>query len=308
MALGGLPYFGRMIAGLLSGPGWEFRYVESAGRNPQAWAATAAAVARADAVYLIGGQIERRSRPDLLALATHKPIVMHWVGSDVTYARGVAADGRLSPRLVSRPVHWTEVDWTAAELEPLGIHAEVVPLTSARLRSAEAPLPDCLTVLTYLPAARPEFYGRSRVFRLATRLPEVRFLVAGNTGPDVAAPPNVAFLGWAAAMEQTYPRCSALLRLTDHDGLSFMVLEALAAGRHVIWNHPLPGVIEARDEEAALAALQDLQARQRAGRLTANDCGRHAVLERYAPERVRREILSRFDAILSRRSAPSRSP
>jgi glycosyltransferase involved in cell wall biosynthesis len=299
VAVGGLPYFGRMLASLLSGPGWEFHYVELPRRNPGAWARALATIARADAVYLVGGQIERRSRPDWLALAVRRPIVMHWVGSDVSYALDVARKGRGSSRLAGRPVHWAEVEWTAAELEPLDIKADVVPLTSARLRTAQMPLPESFTVLTYLPPARPEFYGRSRVFRIAARLPNVRFLVAGHAGPDASAPPNIEFLGWVTAMDAVYARCSVLLRLTDHDGLSFMVLEALAAGRYAIWNHPLSGVIEAGDESEALAALQDLQARQRRGELGPNDCGREAVLRRYAAERVRGEILSRFAAIVS---------
>jgi glycosyltransferase involved in cell wall biosynthesis len=298
VVVGGLPYFGRMLAGLLSGGGWEFRYVGSAGRSPQGWAAAIQVIARAEAIYLIGGQLERWSRPDLLTLATRKPIAMHWVGSDVTYALHAASRGRLSPRLVSQPVHWAEVEWTAAELEPLGVHAAVVPLTSAQLSTEVAPLPDRFTVLAYLPYARPEFYGRSLVYRLATRLPDTCFLVVGNAGPDAEAPANVEFLGWVPAMEQVYPRCSVLLRISEHDGLSFMVLEALAAGRHAIWNHPLAGVTEARTDAQALEALRELQARQRAGRLTANDLGRQAVLERYAPARVRGDILSRFDALL----------
>ncbi len=227
---------------------------------------------------------------------------MHWVGSDVTYALDAAQKGRLSPRLLAGPVHWAEVEWTAAELQPLGIEPAIVPLTSAQIATRHMPLPEEFTVLTYLPPARAEFYGCSIVYRLAAQLPAVRFLVAGNSGPDSSAPPNVQFLGWVESMPSVYPRCSALLRLTEHDGLSFMVLEALAAGRHVIWNHPLPGVTEVHNEDEALAALKDLCARHTQGTLRPNEEGLNAIRARYAPERVRGEILARFAAILDGRN------
>jgi hypothetical protein len=299
VAVGGLPYFGRMLATLLSGPGRDFQYVETTGKNPGGWVRTMTALARADAVYLIGGQIERWSRPDWLALLLRRPMIMHWVGSDVTYALAAARRGRTSPRLIGRPAHWAEVDWTAAELRLLGVRAEIVPLTSARLRASDTPLPDSFTVLTYLPPARAEFYGRSRVYRIAARLPDVRFLVAGNSGPDLGAPANVEFTGWVEAMEKLYPRCTVLLRLTEHDGLSFMVLEALAAGRHVIWNHPLDGVITAQGEDAALDALENLRSDHLAGRLKLNLAGQSTVLTRYGPAVVRDALLRRFAALLN---------
>jgi hypothetical protein len=288
-----------MIAQLLAGPGWEFRYVESAGRRPLAWTETAAAISRADIVYLIGGQIERWSRPDWLVRLVRRPIVMHWVGSDVTYALNAAGAGRASPQLIARPLHWTEVNWTAAELEPLNIRAQVVPLTSARVYALETPLPEPLTVLAYLPTTRPEFYGRSSVYRLATALPDLRFLVVGGKHQDERAPANVEFLGWVDDMREVYARCSVLLRLPEHDGLSFMVLEALAACRYVVWNYPLDGVTFVHSDSDAQAALELLRARQLAGQLPLNDAGRRSVLERYAPEHVRDEILSRLEQVLT---------
>lgn len=298
IAVGGLPYFGRMMADELSGNGWHCRYVASAGRNPVAWVATAKLVASADLIYLVGGQIERWSRPDWLVRVVRKPVVMHWVGSDVTFALAAARGARASLRLLQRPVHWTEAPWTSAELRPLGINASVVPLTSARLSSRPQPLPESFTVLAYLPDARPSFYGRELVLRLAAALHDVRFLVAGARGVGWEATPNVEFLGWQRDMEPVYARSSVLLRLPEHDGLSFMVLEALAAGRYVIWNHSQEGAFEAHDEPEASTLIQRLRNNHNAGSLTLNEAGIRTVRERYAPERVRADILNRFEAIL----------
>lgn len=297
--IGGLPYFGRMLADMLDGDGWQCRYLPSAGRRPAAWAATAAALSRADLVYLIGGQIERWSRPDWLVRLGRRPVVVHWVGSDVTYALGVARRRAASRSLLCRPVHWAEVEWTAAELRLLGIDAHVVPLTSLCLVGEVVPLPQRFTVLCYLPDARPDFYGRPFVMQLAASFPEARFLVAGTEGRGWAASANVEFLGWRSQMAPVYAQSSVLLRLPRHDGLSFMVLEALAAGRRVIWSHALDGVVEVHSEgeaRQALAALADAHAR---GMLRPDEAAARLTRERFSPARVRAEILSGFESALA---------
>ncbi|MGI8550499.1 MAG: glycosyltransferase family 4 protein [Dehalococcoidia bacterium] len=299
IVIGGLPYFGRMLAGLLRGSGWQCEYLQSAKVDPLAWAATARAVAGADLVYLIGGQIARWSRPDWLLRLGRRPVVMHWVGSDISYALNVARAGQTSGQLLQCPVHWSEASWTAQELRPLGVDAAVVPLTSARLPRQPAPLPLDFSVLTYLPDARPEFYGRASVLRLASSMPAVHFLVVGTRGHRYDAPANVEFLGWQHRMDSVYARSSVLLRLPRHDGLSFMVLEALAAGRQVIWNRPLEGVVRVHDEEDAHQQIERLLGAHLRGELQLNQVGLDLVRTRYAPEQVRGDILSRFEAILT---------
>jgi hypothetical protein len=298
VVIGGLPYFGSMLASLLAEEGWQISYIPSAGLRPSAWVSTAAAIGRADLVYLVGGQVERWSRPDWLARLSRVPIVMHWLGSDVTYALAAARNGRASNRLINRPTHWAEVDWTAKEIEPLGITADCVALTSTGLDFTAAPLPDAFSVLTYLPEARPGFYGQDVVVDLARALPEVQFLVAGSTGVSLPAAENFEPLGWVPRMAAAYARSTVLLRLPEHDGLSFMVLEALAAGRYVIWNHPLHGVIEVRSGEEALAQIRQLLDAHRAGRLAPNLTGRMFVQTTLSPEAVRAEILGRFASII----------
>jgi hypothetical protein len=299
--IGGLPYFGRMLATLLRGDGWEVCYLDSAGRRPGAWIATAAAVSRADLVYLVGGQIARQSRPDWLVRLVRCPVVMHWVGSDVTYAISAASKDRAADRLIHGPVHWAEVPWTAAELRQFGIEAAVVPLTSTDLAKEVTPLPKEFTVLSYLPGARAEFYGRDLVIALARAIPEASFLVAGSDGSGVDCPDNVKFLGWVSNMQQVYARSSVLLRMPEHDGQSFMVLEALAAGRHAIWNHEFDGVLYATSQEQARSHLERLLSQHRSQDLRVNTAGRDFIEQSFSPEAIRSEILGRFASLIRSR-------
>jgi len=288
-----------MLAGLLDGKDWQVRYVPTRPYPPWTPLIAVRQIASAELVYLLGGQVERWSRPDVLLRFFRGPVVMHWTGSDVTFARAAVERARSSRRLIEGPHHWAEVPWIADELRPLGIEAEIVPLTSTRLSSRPSPLPAKFTVLSYLPSGRPAFYGQPRVMEMAAALPEARFLIAGADGAGANAPANVEFLGWQTDMDSVYRRSTVLLRQPEHDGLSFMVLEALAAGRHVIWNHPIDGAIEARTPEAAIEALRGLLTLQRAGTLGINEAGLVSVQGSYAPERVRAEIRSRFEGLLA---------
>jgi hypothetical protein len=79
----GLPYFGKMLADDLSGLGWRATYLAHPGRSAKGWAKVAKETARADILYLIGSRIDRGSPQDRLMRLRRKPVVIHWVGTDV---------------------------------------------------------------------------------------------------------------------------------------------------------------------------------------------------------------------------------
>lgn len=301
LAVGGLPYFGRRLAGLLDGDGWRARYLETRGWAPRAALAALRTAVHAGLIYLVGGQIERLSRPHLLRLAVRAPIVMHWAGSDVLHARRTRSAGRATPALVRGVTHWTGAPWLVDELAIVGVRARWLPHSWVDAPASVPPLPSSaespFTVLTYLPSARLDFYGGEAVRHLAARLPDVDVLVAGtDTLPWGAA--NVRCLGWVADMAPVYARSHALLRLPQHDGLSFMVQEALAFGRHAIWRYPFTGAIQADDAGAAIAAVRALSDRHAAGTLPLNEVGAAHVRERFSRERIRAGLRAGFAEVL----------
>lgn len=290
VAIGGTPYFGRRLAALLDGAGWRARYLET--RRWQSVAALRAlhAVRRADVLYQVGGQVARRSRPDALLAVVRRPTVMHWTGSDVLYARDVVARGRVSERLRARCTHLAGAPWLVDELRGLGIVAHWTPHSAVDAPSRLPPLPERFAVLSYLRPGREDFYGLNVLLRAARALPDVDFFVVGCERLPGATCQNLRCLGWQRDMAPVYARTHVLLRLAAHDGLSFMVQEALAFGRYAIWNHPFPGVIEAGDADEACRRLAMLVTRHRAGALPLNRAGAAHVRERYHPRRIRDEL------------------
>jgi hypothetical protein len=92
---------------------------------------------------------------------------------------------------------------------------------------------------------------------------------------------------------------TVLLRLPKHDGKSMLVLEALARGRHVIWNYDFPGVHYASDTAEAISLLRALQETHAAGTLELNTGGYDFVKERFG----RAQLAAQFAALLDRVAA-----
>jgi glycosyltransferase involved in cell wall biosynthesis len=155
-------------------------------------------------------------------------------------------------------------------------------------------MPETFSVLTYLPEPRRSFYGEKLIYSIARRFPDVPFRVVGNGAPNTAAPLNVEFLGYVSDMANRIDESSVLLRLPQHDGKSMLVLEALARGRHVIWNYDFPGVHHAVNENEAASALAEFKRLHDAGLLAPNTTAHAEVGERFSRERLARE----FEAVL----------
>ena len=103
-------------------------------------------------------------------------------------------------------------------------------------------MPEKFAVLAKV--ADDRLYGGDILLKLAKDLPNVTFLVV--PGEDVQPSwllsrmekmTNLVYLGWRDDMLEVYKQSAVLLRLTRHDGLSYMVVESLALGRQVVWSH-----------------------------------------------------------------------
>lgn len=239
----------------------------------------------------------------LLARMLGKPRVIHWVGSDITTLR-------VNPGLRRWCRHpnvqnLAEAAWTIEELRELGIDAKLAPLPP-RLHAAEIrPLPRIFTVLFYLPKTRGEFYGRREYERLVRAFTgrNIRFYVVG--GGEFYAPPgaNVTRLGWQTDLERIYAESSTLVRFTARDGLSLMTLEALAAGRHVIWTKDFPYVTRAGSYDELERALTGMLDAHERGELVVQKEAAQYIAQTYSTERCIETIVTYWDEASGRRTS-----
>jgi len=175
-----------------------------------------------------------------------KVSVCHWEGTDVmraTKETGFRLMALILNKFVDLNITFSEN--LQKELGHIGIDSVVwpIPIDSEYFVIDELPpIPEEFSVLCKI--ADDWLYGSDIFLKLAQDLPKVRFLVVPGKDKQpskllarIGQVSNVDFLGWKNDMLEVYRRSSALLRLTEHDGLSYMVVEALALGRQVIWSH-----------------------------------------------------------------------
>ncbi len=206
--------------------------------------------------------------------------VRWWVGTDVLKCLRCVAMAEAARALdVAVDLNIAVAPHLVEELRGIGIGAEYVPSVCDLAALGAAPpavLPRC--VLVYLPTDRQDFYGQDAAAAAIEANPDLRFLVVGDDTHALAAYPNVRSLGWVADMDRIWPQVGALLRITEHDGLPRMVLEALARGRHVIYSWPLAGCWLARSRDDVQRHLTRFRTAgpNHAGRAAAMEIGAQA--------------------------------
>jgi len=231
-----------------------------------------------------------------LAKALGKTTVNHWLGTDVLYAitdKSYKWRARITSLFIDK--HLAVAPHLVQELDSVGIRAEEVPIVSQfipnTLRSAELVE---IRVLAYLPDEWEQFYGAAVVYQLAQQFPYVQFLVVGGTQGKQIGLTNVSNLGSVPAMkmDEVYGMAPIMIRVVEHDGLSRMVLEALAKGNQVIYSYDFPYCYRARNFEEAAACLT---------KVIADGCpinykGRRYVMENYDRQIASKRLLAALSA------------
>ncbi|HCW76559.1 MAG TPA: hypothetical protein DHU63_08475 [Candidatus Marinimicrobia bacterium] len=187
----------------------------------------------------------------------HLYVHVYFVGSDVLRLQTRKLADRLNWLGTLRVAHKVDAvaDWLVEELRPFHIRAGTDTIFVRSFNNPVFPMPEKFTVLIYLPPQRPEFFHASVMQELVHANPDIQFIIMGSgTGFDY---PNATVypIVYDRQMADYYRQTSVLIRMTHHDGLSNMVLEALSYGRQVIWNYPAPTV---HTTEPTFAAIQPI--------------------------------------------------
>jgi hypothetical protein len=295
----GHEYFAKLMVENLGAAGGANRYARLGAINGvRGRMRGMAAILRSDVLYSIGGGVAR-SRVIDFALLSRKTVVMHWVGTDVLEARDAVARRETDKNAMTRVTHWCEVPWIQNELKELGIAAEIVPIAALDAApTGELSLPSVFSVLSYVREGREVFYGMNDLVRLAEDFPAVPVRIAGISHYDRTLPPNVTLLGWKADMRDEYLNSVLYLRLPEHDGLSFSVLEALSYGRYVGYSYEYPQTILVDSYMRLKDVIKDLAGKFKEGSLRAHTAGAEFVKTHFA----RAAVLRTLDTKLARES------
>jgi glycosyltransferase involved in cell wall biosynthesis len=295
----GFDYYARYLSNLMNARSrnWRLQAYPSTrlGTAHALWA-----LRKADALISFGGPGPTIALAEA-AQARHIPVVVIWAGTDVLNAAEMPFElAVVRQRDFS---HISDGAWLVDELSVLGIHAKYLPVTAVDAVENIAPFPSRFRVLTHLPEPRRKFYGEDRYYAVAREMPEVEFVVVGPGDPNPAAPPNVTFRGYVKDLAPEIDEATVVLRLPEHDGKSMLVLEALARGRRVVWNHDFPHVRSVGNIAEAVAAVKEMYRSYLAGRLAPNEGGRDYVSAEFAPAKIAARFESHLDGVLASEAA-----
>ena len=186
--------------------------------------------------------------PSYMSRIFKKKSILHWIGGDVQVVsrmRRLQVSAKIIQNFID--ANLSGAPWLVNELNLNGIRSIYVPLPPPFVPPI-TPLPDQFRILVYIPASYSSIYATSKLIEvvtmLAKRVPDVTYLIVGSK-PSIDIE-NIKVLGnlTLSQMREVYAQVVALLRVLPHDGLSYMVLESLAAGRYVIWNYSFPYCIK----------------------------------------------------------------
>jgi hypothetical protein len=215
----------------------------------------------------------------------------------VLFAKDELARGLLDPWVRER-THWAVSPWLANEVRTLGIECEYVQASFVPPVSAH-PLPENFSVLVYAPSTkRAALYGLDLILEVAKKLPHIEFNLVGFEEKNLpTAPTNLRVYG-KVEPSSFYRQTTVLWRPVRHDGLSFMVLEALAHGRHVLYSYAFPGCIHVADAAEACSEIERLRDLHAARTLELNETGRQIIARDFDPRVVRARLLDRWQRII----------
>src|SRR5690606_14952964 len=180
-----------------------------------------------------------------------------------------------------------------SELNSLGITSEILPLVKLKFINEIPPLPAKFTVLAYIPEKSWDYYNGDIILKLAENFPDIDFHIVAS-GERYINLKNVFMHGFIEDLTPFYKSCSALIRLTVHDGLPKMVLEALSFGRQVLWSGALPHCFKTATLEECINVLVILKENPEV-----NSDGKKYVEKNFNPEIISEDYYNFCKRILA---------
>ena len=190
-----------------------------------------------------------------------KPVLYHWIGTDVyRFINDSFIKRFLKKNIInSSSVHNLVVSENLkTELEQFNLSSTIIPLTKLKFIDDMPVLPEKFSVLSYVPKNRWDFYHGDIITELAEKMPDIDFHILAS-GKENSGKPNLFFYDFVIDTIPFYKKCSVLLRITTHDGLPKMVLEALSYGRQVLWSEPFPHCFTVKNSDECIAILNKLK-------------------------------------------------
>lgn len=174
-----------------------------------------------------------------LVLWWKKKLILQWMGTDALLAMDRFKQHTINRKYIDNGYNFVDSPWLMEEVKSLNVPTEYVHFKAVTVVPNESQY-EKITIISYVAEKRQLFYGMDQIAQIAKEFPNIEFHLFGLTHSDFPTTPNVYFHGWVSpeAFAETLKVSPIFLRLTDHDGFSVSVIEALGYGCEVIWSLP----------------------------------------------------------------------
>ena len=196
----------------------------------------------------------------------NKKLIMQWMGTDALLAIKRFKEKNILRKYIDYATHFVDSTWQESEVRSLMLEPNFVRFKYGRnIRPLERY--NDIHILSYVAKDKQEFYGLNKIIRAAEKFPSIEFRIAGLISCNYKIPENVKLIGWLKSedMDRELKSAAIFLRMTDHDGFSVTVIEAISIGAEVIWTHDAKGVnyVQSIEEmnKAIDKAIQDIKNR-----------------------------------------------
>ena len=294
----GLRFFCQKLPGLLANETWDIR--DRSRHSPGQLVQLSHDLLTCDLAFSWGGRVDMGRFLWAARAASVRKVVIFWCGSDVLRAQKILSTRKVDP-WIAQQIHWAASPMLTKEVRSIGLQCEFVQASFVEVVREPKALPKDFSVIVFMPRANDaQLYGWDRIIEVATALPHVKFRLVGlHPGETITAPPNIKVNYRVPDLTSIYQDSTVLWRPVRHDaGISFMVLEALSHGRHVLYTYPLAGAIQVRDAQDAKAELERVFALHERGVLPLNERGMETVAGLYARDVVRENLYKRWEEII----------
>lgn len=224
----------------------------------------------ADAVISLNG-ITDKSGSMSMTLKWKKKLIMQWMGTDALLALERFENKTIYREYIDNATHFVDSIWLKNEVESLGVKADFLYFKSVK-ETFPVQQYDRWAAVSYVGQSRQAFYGLPHIISLAKTHPEIDFHVYGTGETEYELPANVTLHGWVKeeVFWDAVKHSPLFLRLTDHDGFSVAVIEALSYGAEVIMSLPFELAQCAQNEEERQAAFVEAIRRVKAREMKPN--------------------------------------
>lgn len=234
-----------------------------------------------------------------LVLKWKKKLILQWMGTDVLLAMERFQKGTIERKYIDYASNFVDSEWLFDEVKSINVPVEYLYFKSVEVEVCTEKY-KCISVVSYINESRQEFYGIRRIAEIACVFPSIDFHLYGLKKSEFPTPSNIYFYGWVTpeTFAKRLKETPIFLRLTEHDGFSVSVIEALAYGCEAIMMMPFELAHLAENTKDAIAKMQKIISTIEAREMKPNQSLIEAVKLRFNPEILAKKYIQKLKEIV----------